>query len=206
MLNMRDITFKATRHKAMLDSVSNDIKSNDIDIELKSKELDSIESLLNDTNVSFNYLYNLVNVESNKFITRLSDMLNYGIKTIFYDCDYTIEIRVKDNKASIYLVYEDIDNDTKVEAEIHNCGGGIRTVIGFLIQVYFLFYTRSERIIFVDEGFSQISSQYIERFFSLIKELAKSNNLKIVLITHDDRFVDYADKNYEIRDGKSYLI
>lgn len=206
MLNMRDITFKATRHKAMLDSVSNDIKSNDIDIDLKSKELDSIESLLNDTNVSFNYLYNLVNVESNKFITRLSDMLNYGIKTIFYDCDYTIEIRVKDNKASIYLVYEDIDNDTKVEAEIHNCGGGIRTVIGFLIQVYFLFYTRSERIIFVDEGFSQISSQYIERFFSLIKELAKSNNLKIVLITHDDRFVDYADKNYEIRDGKSYLI
>lgn len=206
MLNMRDITFKATRHKAMLDSVSNDIKSNDVDIDLKSRELDSIESLLNDTNVSFNYLYNLVNVESNKFITRLSDMLNYGIKTIFYDCDYTIEIRVKDNKASIYLVYEDIDNDTKVEAEIHNCGGGIRTVIGFLIQVYFLFYTRSERIIFVDEGFSQISSQYIERFFSLIKELAKSNNLKIVLITHDDRFVDYADKNYEIRDGKSYLI
>jgi ABC-type lipoprotein export system ATPase subunit len=39
----------------------------------------------------------------------------------------------------------------------------------------------------------------------LLQEMSEKNGLKIMLITHDTRFMSYADKVYEIVDGKSVL-
>lgn len=206
MIDTKDMVSKATRHKAMIDTNKKDIKDNLILIKNKKEQLNNLVSVLDDTKLSFTYLDELIKQESNKFIDRLNDMLNFGVQTIFFDCDYNIEVRIKDNKASIYLKYTEEETGVNVESDILNCGGGIRTVIGFLLQVYFIFYTKSEKVLFVDEGFSQISSQYLERFFGLINELSEKNDLKVLLITHDDRFTEYAKVNYEIRNGKSYLI
>ena len=39
----------------------------------------------------------------------------------------------------------------------------------------------------------------------LIQEMSEKKGLKILLITHDTRIVSYADKVYEIVDGKAIL-
>ena len=185
MIDTKDMVSKATRHKSMIDTNKKDIKDNLILIKNKKEQLNNLISVLDDTKLSFTYLDELIKQESNKFIDRLNDMLNFGVQTIFFDCDYNIEVRIKDNKASIYLKYTEEETGVNVESDILNCGGGIRTVIGFLLQVYFIFYTK---------------------FFGLINELSEKNDLKVLLITHDDRFTEYAKVNYEIRNGKSYLI
>ena len=50
-------------------------------------------------------------------------------------------------------------------------------------------------------GLSQLSSTYVPSFLGLVEELAKKNGLRIVLITHDSRFLSYADKRYEVKNG-----
>lgn len=193
---------KATEHKAMLSAAKADIEKNKKDIEKLNEKVTELIKLRDLTVWDAEYLEKLINSESELFIKKLSELLDYGVKTIFYDCNYGIEIRTEDNRAEIHLVYED-DIGNKLDPDIRNCGGGIRTVIGFLMQIYFIFHYGVARTIFIDEGFSQISSQYIEPFFGLIKELAKSNDLSVVLITHDDRFTGFADKSFVIEDGKA---
>ena len=117
-----------------------------------------------------------------------------------------MDIRVTDNnKATIHLIYED-DNGNLVEPDINSCGGGIRTIIGLMMQVFFILLYKAEPIIFIDEGLSQVSSTYLPTMFGLLKELADKNSLKILLITHDVRFTDYADKAYKVKDGHVYEI
>lgn len=203
MISFEDILSKAISHKASIDSAKMDIRDNKVLIQKELEKLQSLTVSNQVTKFSYSYLDALVKEESGKFIKNLTDILNYGVQTIFYDCDYSIDIRVSDtNKATIHLLYED-ENGNKLSPDIQNCGGGIRSTIGILLQTYFVFLYKAEPIIFIDEGLSQISSQYVPPVFSLLDELAEKNDLKILLVTHDTRFedLDTIKHHYEVNNG-----
>ena len=69
------------------------------------------------------------------------------------------------------------------------------------MQIFFIVHYELEAILFVDEGFSQVSSQYLPNLFSIIQEVTKKNGLKLLLVTHDTRILKYADRRYEIQNG-----
>lgn len=196
----------AISHKATLDTFRRDVKDNTIQIAEKSKRLEELNELTRVTDWSCNYLDTLIKEESGKFIKRLNELLDYAIKTIFDDCDYSVEIRVSDNsRATIHLVYDDAEGN-HLEPDIQQCGGGIRSAIGSILQVFFILHYRTEKILLVDEGFSQISSRYLDNFFGFLEELATKNGLKVLLITHDERFLSYANACYEVKNGKATLV
>lgn len=200
-LSVDEMVQKAIHHQAMIDSALKDIENNEYMIQQKQSNLKQLNHLYSLTESSSLYLESLVKEESSKFIRKLESILDYGVKTIFNDCDYSIEIRVADNsRASIHLVYEDEDGN-KVEPDIQVCGGGIRSVIGTLLQIEFINYYHVEKILFVDEGFSQISEQYLPNFLGLLKNLADTTGFKVLLITHDERILPYADKRYVVSNG-----
>lgn len=207
MSNIDEMLQKAISHKAKLDSNRKDVKDNNIMIADKSKELKSLNEMSRITKYSCEYLDVLIKEESGKFIKKLNAILDYGVKTIFFDCDYSIEIRVSDkDKATIHLVYDDPDTGVKLEPDIKNCGGGIRTAVGCLMEIFYILFFRTEPILFVDEGFSQLSDIYVPRMFGLLNELALKNDFRLLLITHDQRFIQYANKRYEIKNGKAIEI
>lgn len=204
MIEFTDILNKAISHKAAIDTSKRDIQDNKVLIEKEQDKLHSLTRSLEVTKFSYAYLDTLVKEESGKFIKNLTDILNYGVKTIFYDCDYSVEIRVSDNnKATIHLVYED-ENGNKVSPDVQNCGGGIRSSIGILLQIYFLYLYKAEPILFLDESLSQISSLYLPRVMSLIDELAEKNDLKVLLVTHDVRIegLDCIKHHYHVDNGR----
>ena len=54
----------------------------------------------------------------------------------------------------------------------------------------------------MDEALSQVSSEYVPTMMAFIKELAESKDFIMVLISHDNRYISYADKTYMVRDGE----
>ena len=205
-MQFNELVKKAISHKSAIDASTRDIKENEILIGKREKELENVKGIFQTTKFSYSYLDVLVKEESGKFIKRLNEVLDYGVKTIFDDCEYSIEIRVSDNnKAVIHLVYDD-EEGNKLSPDIQVCGGGIRTVVGILMQIFFIFHYRLETIVFVDEGFSQVSSQYLPNLFALINELCEKNGLKVLLVTHDPRLLKFAKTQYEISDGKAIKL
>lgn len=204
MLEFTDILNKAISHKASIDSAKRDVKDNKVLIQQEIAKLEELTRSNQVTKFSYAYLDALVKEESGKFIKNLTDILNYGVQTIFYDCDYSIDIRVSENnKASIHLMYED-ENGNKLSPDVQFCGGGIRSVIGLLLQIYCIFLYKAEPILFIDEGLSQVSSDYVPRVFDLLNELAEKNDLKILLVTHDTRFetLDSVKNHYVVDNGR----
>lgn len=57
-------------------------------------------------------------------------------------------------------------------------------------------------IVFADEPTGNLDSKTSKEVMDLIKGIAKSNNQTIVMVTHDRRLAEYADKIIHISDGK----
>jgi putative ABC transport system ATP-binding protein len=57
-------------------------------------------------------------------------------------------------------------------------------------------------IVFADEPTGNLDSKTSKEVMDLIKEIAKTNNQTIVMVTHDRRLAEYADKIIHISDGK----
>ena len=58
----------------------------------------------------------------------------------------------------------------------------------------------------LDEAYSNISKEYISNFFDFISKLCDKLNFTVILITHDERFIEYANKVYEISNGYVTLL
>ena len=57
-------------------------------------------------------------------------------------------------------------------------------------------------IIFADEPTGNLDSKTTMEIMALIKEIAKKNNQTIVMVTHDVRLAEFADKIVTIHAGK----
>jgi hypothetical protein len=89
--------------------------------------------------------------------------------------------------------------------EIDDNGFGVQSIIGFVLQIYFIIYHKLYPVLFLDEAFSTLSLEYIPYLKSLINSLSEKYNFIFVLITHDTRFMEISDKTYKVKDGKVFL-
>lgn len=157
---------------------------------------------------SIMYMKELIDALSKTHINHLEKLLNSAVKTIFFDKNYEIKLEVSEfrnsNNLTIFLI-ETLDDGSRVKTDIKDNGFGLKTIIGFILQVYFIIYNNLSPILFIDEGFSAISSQYICCLKSLLCSLKDKYGFIFVLVAHDTRFIDLADKTYEVRNGAAKL-
>ncbi len=63
-------------------------------------------------------------------------------------------------------------------------------------------FVSNPEIVFADEPTGNLDSKTSKEVMDLIKEMAKANHQTIVMVTHDRRLAEYADKIIHIFDGK----
>ena len=63
-------------------------------------------------------------------------------------------------------------------------------------------FVSNPEIVFADEPTGNLDSKTSKEVMDLIKEIAKTNHQTIVMVTHDRRLAEYADKIIHIFDGK----
>lgn len=63
-------------------------------------------------------------------------------------------------------------------------------------------FVAKPEIVFADEPTGNLDSKTTSEVMNLIKEMAKENNQTIIMVTHDRRLAEYADKIIHIFDGK----
>jgi DNA repair exonuclease SbcCD ATPase subunit len=147
------------------------------------------------------FIDDLINKFSETSLKKLEDLLTLGVQRIFQDRDYRVEIKVSEKRsakcAELYL----IDSGHSFLMRDSCVAGGILVVVGFLIQVFYVANLDVAKILFLDEALSNISTQYLDNFFAFVKELSTQIGLTVVLITHDTRFLEYADRLYKVSNG-----
>ncbi len=142
---------------------------------------------------------------SETHINHLNELVNSMLKQVFDDRDYEIEFVLSDTKngknLNIYLK-DSTDSEDPVITEIHDNGGGVQTVVGFILQVYFIIYFKQEPILFLDEQLSALSKEYIPNLCEFMDKLTKEYGFIFIAVVHDERFKEYATSLYTIQQGK----
>lgn len=126
-------------------------------------------------------------------INHLNSLVNSMLKQVFDDKNYEIEFQLEDNKNGkiLNIILKDIiSEDEVVITDIHDNGGGLQTIIGFILQIYFIIYFKQERILFLDEQLSALSSGYIPNLIAFMSKLVKEYGFIFVGVIHDQRFID----------------
>lgn len=181
--------------------------------EAQKKDLvKDMENLINkqvDYEDAISYMKEIIDTLSRSHLNHLEKLLNSAVSTIFFDRMYRIEFDISEyrnsNCLTIYLI--DVKDDgTEIRTDIKDNGFGVKTIIGFILQVYFILYHKLSPILFIDEGFSALSSQYIPYLRSLLTSLKDEYGFIFVLVAHDVRFIDIADIKYEVKDGEVKLV
>lgn len=141
-------------------------------------------------------------------IQHLSDLLNSAVSSIFFDREYSIELKVEEfkNTNTLKILLHEMTPEGEVVSDISDNGYGLKGIIGFILQVYFILYYKLYPILFLDEAFGNLSSQYLPYLKSLIQSLTAKYEFKFVLITHDERLMEFADRTYQVKLGEVKLI
>lgn len=150
----------------------------------------------------------IVESMSTSQIEHLQKLINSALETIFFDRQYSVDLVVTElrNTNNLQILLSETNEDgTVIKTKLVDNGYGVKSIIGFILQVYFIIYHKEYPVLFLDEAFGTLSSQYVPYLKVLMDELAKKYGFIFVLITHDTRFMDVADKTYLVDKGKVTL-
>ena len=182
------------------------IESTSASIEEVDSKLNELENNKNTLKLCKPIIDDIINKFSNSLLKKLEELLTIGLKKIFYDRNYSVQIKVVDKRNSKCVELLLNDNGNIIPVKNANVAGGILVVIASIIQVFYIVNIPTlDNLLFLDEQFSQISSQYIDSFMEFIKTLCSETGLSIVLITHDSKFMKYGDRVYTADRGKFTL-
>lgn len=163
---------------------------------------------LGDIELSRVFYQKAIDLVYSRSIGELEKLLNTALEYVFFDKVYKIKIDLTERYGKS-LEFKVVDNSFSPPLELsteNGVGCGVRTLISFVLQVFYLVNRNAAPVLFLDEHLSAISQDYVDRFMSFLNGLAKEKGLTVVLITHDRRFMDFAQKTYKVTDGNIELI
>jgi len=142
-------------------------------------------------------------------IAHLRELINSMLSMVFFDRAYSIDMVVGDTKAGKTLnlfLLDSADPDDVVTTELSSNGGGLQSIIGFVLQVYFIIYFNQRSVLFLDEALSAVSDEYLPNLMEFIEGLVKKYEFTFVMVVHDTRFIDYGTRIYRVSNGRAQLI
>ena len=167
-------------------------------ISLLDKDIDDCDRNLKGVIESRQYYKKAIDLIYEKSIQELKDVLNSALSYIFKDKSLEVDIQLSDKRGKS-LTFIITNNGRKVSLK-RGMGMGVKCVISCILHIYYL-QCKDSKILMLDEAYSNISKNYISDFFDFLSKLCEKLQFTLILITHDERFIEYADRVYEISNG-----
>ena len=193
-----EILEELKQYKYKLDSVAT-MQANLLQrISFLDKDIDDCDRNLKGVIESRQYYKKAIDLIYEKSIQELKDVLNSALSYIFKDKSLEVDIQLSDKRGKS-LTFIITNNGRKVSLK-RGMGMGVKCVISCILHIYYL-QCKNSKILMLDEAYSNISKDYISDFFDFLSKLCEKLQFTLILITHDERFIEYADRVYEISNG-----
>lgn len=104
---------------------------------------------------------------------------------------------VKGKQSVVEFTIRSTFADEVVETPVlESRGGGLAATVGFLLRIVVMLLRKESHILVLDETFAHVSSDRLDNLGEFLRELADKTGVQIIMVTHQDEFLDYADKVY----------
>lgn len=130
-------------------------------------------------------------------------LVSQGLQTIFGDdLSFHLVPGVRAKTPVVDLVVRSrLADGTTVDTDVLAArGGGLAAVVGFLLRLVILLLSknRQDTVLFLDETFAHVSAEYLPRLIEFLKDLVAKTGVQIILVTHEESFLEAADVVYKL--------
>lgn len=139
-----------------------------------------------------------VDIVYERSVLELKDILNTALSYAFTDRNFEMDIVISDKRGkSLTFIISENGHPVNLKTGM---GMGVKCVISAVLQMYYL-QCQNSKILLLDEAYSNISKSYVPNFFDFLRQMCEKLGFTIIIITHDERFLDMGDKTYIFNEG-----
>lgn len=129
----------------------------------------------------------------------ISDIVSLALDAILDD-PYTLNIDFVDKRNKIECELSFDNNGEKVQP-LETSGGGTADVASFALRVasWSLNSPKSRNCILLDEPFKWLDKSKHDKASQMIKEISKKLGIQFIIVTHEDKLTEAADRIFEVK-------
>lgn len=140
-------------------------------------------------------------------VNSMADLVSNGLGYIIDDQDirFSIKQEPKYNKISMRFV---MSKDGYEGDPMDSYGGGAVLVSSFILRLAIMARLNMANLLIMDEPLNALAVKYIPNCGAFIRQLSEKTGINILMVTHNDEFLNYAHTSYEgstevvgVRDG-----
>lgn len=145
------------------------------------------------------YYKKVVDLIYERSVVELKDLLNTALAYGFKDRNFEMDIQLSDKRGkSLQFIISENGKPVNLKCAM---GMGVKCVISAVLHMYYL-QCNGSNVLILDETYSNISKGYVPFFFDFIQQMCEKLDFTMIIITHDERFLDYGNKTYTFKLGE----
>lgn len=129
----------------------------------------------------------------------VESLVTLAIQSVFPDKDYRflVDFDLKSNRSQINLLVQEEDKEPYIPEE--DQGGGLLDIISFSLRIvmWSLERPKSRNVLIFDEPF-KYTGNLTELAANMMKEISHKMKLQIIMVTHDERLSEIADRSWKV--------
>lgn len=159
------------------------------------EELDDLESLTSDLLDLKDYVDRFTDEYQSRVIGFVEDLVTKGLQDVFSE-ELAFKILAKERAGQITYDFAIVDAYIGAEVDpLSAKGGGVVEVTAVLLRVILLYLNRHRlrQVLILDENVSHLALEYVPAMAGLLRQLADRLGIQIILVTHQQGFIEAAD-------------
>lgn len=138
-------------------------------------------------------------------VNSISELVTNGLQNVIYDQNLVFKIsqELKYNRLSMKFV---VDNDGVEGDPIDSFGGGAVAFISFILRLAVMTRMKMGNLLLLDESLASLANHYVPAAADFMKKLSEKTGINILMVTHNDEFINHAHVSYEGKKDSSLKL
>lgn len=130
---------------------------------------------------------------------QIEDIVNLALDTCFpNEFTFSIEFIIKAGKTEAELVFTSQKTGRAIDP-MNAVGGGVVDITAFALRIAsYALDSTCDNVIILDEPMKFVSKDLLDRAGEILRTLSEKMNLQIIMVTHEQKFIDIADKLFTV--------
>jgi len=132
---------------------------------------------------------------------QVEGLVTHGLRTIFSDSDMSFHVNheQKGTRSEVSFSLSSMLAGERITTPILDArGGGVASVVGFLIRLVLTLLRSDAPLLVLDESFAQLSANFEPRLAFFLRDLVDLTGVQILMVTHSTAYSEQADVVYRV--------
>lgn len=131
---------------------------------------------------------------------KIEDIVNLALETCFpHEYSFRLNFNISRGKTEAEFVFLSQSSNRPIDP-MNASGGGVVDIACFALRIAsYVLEQGIDNVIVLDEPMKFVSKDLLDSAGEILKVLSTKLGLQIIMVTHENKFIDIADKVFEVK-------